>query len=394
VQPLRNIAIATRCAVWTVLASAVLSARPAYADEVSAATPPTEAAETTETAPQLPPPDAIELRWYGMVNKELRWIQQTHPGTEGRFTSGTEVDGGESRFGVKAQLGPWHAKIELGVNASLDRPDEDGNFARLQVRHASLGWSDPRFGAFLVGRDWLPASLEMFRIDPLLPSGFESYGLDIIRQVRGYRGAVGLGYVVHAPTAQLSYRSPALFGCTLAATYARNDTGLLGDGDHAEQSYTAAWSGDIGVLDARLGGSYGSAVDCADGWRCPKIERAYWQGFATLAWRGARVNAAYGRETTPTDRLRRLFLSADYARERGRFALSYSRVRYRQYSGVDAQWAGGYYHTLWPDHVEARALVGVIDIDGDGTQIGSDASGAAVTQNLAYVATLGTVLSF
>jgi hypothetical protein len=345
----------------------------------------------TRTVPQAP---AMEATWYGMLNKEVRWVLQRHAAGARSLASATEVDGNEGRLGARARSGPFRARLEVGLNPSLDRPREDGSFALIRIRHASVTWQDERLGTVLIGRDYLPATLEALQSDPLLPSGLGALGVDAVRQVAGYRGPVGMGYVVHAPVAQLTYRTPPLAGFELAVSYARDNTGLLTADERATQSYTGRWQGQAAGMAVRTGVSYDRAADCAGDFWCVGRSGSHAQWFLAGSWRALQASAMVSRERARSRTLWRSFAAVSHGIGRGRAVASLARVDHGAGRGADLQIAAGYVRALIEQHVEGRLMLGVVDIDGDDEVVVPYPGGAGHTRNRGVIALGGVTLWF
>jgi hypothetical protein len=228
----------------------------------------------------------------------------------------------------------------------------------------------------------------------LLPSGLGALGVDAVRQVAGYRGPVGMGYVLGPPVAQLTYRTPLLAGFDVAASYARENTGLLTADEHASQSYTGRWQGQVSKVAVRTGVSYGRAADCAGDLWC--LDRPEWhvQWFLVGSRRALQASLAVSHERVAAEEMWRVFAAVSQGLGRGRAVASLARVDYGAGRGADLQIAAGYVRALVDRHVEGRLMLGVVDIDGDEEDVVLDPDGAGRTRNVAGIALGGLTIWF
>ena len=110
---------------------------------------------------------------YGLINKEIRNFSQSSEANGGEGAAGTfaitDVDGFESRFGIKGGGDLTNSKytylLEVGLNSNLDY-DESGTTtdeSRIRLRHSMIA-VEGGFGKVLVGNYWRRSALpRMFR---------------------------------------------------------------------------------------------------------------------------------------------------------------------------------------------------------------------------------------
>ena len=118
---------------------------------------------------------------YGLINKELRYVSQSVEVDADKSAKVTDVDGFETRIGVKGStpgkglIKSIDGKVELGVNSGGDSAGSNG---RIRVRLANAKLNLNNAGSITVGQDWTPSSIFYIKMDPFSGTVGQSYNLD------------------------------------------------------------------------------------------------------------------------------------------------------------------------------------------------------------------------
>ena len=109
---------------------------------------------------------------YGLINKEIRSVSQDANENRVSKINFTDVDGFETRLGVKGDSKDDHHdinyKIELGLNSNLDNNTNE----RLRVRLAYVKLNQS-YGHFTLGKNWTPGSIRLIKADPFSRTGYK-----------------------------------------------------------------------------------------------------------------------------------------------------------------------------------------------------------------------------
>ncbi len=181
---------------------------------------------------------AASITPYLLLNKEYRYVSQDDAANKGNWTGVTDVDGFETRLGVKGNSklnGNLVAagKIELGINSQKD----NGAGENIRIRLAQIDLSG-KFGKITVGKHWNPNSLRMLGLDPFTATGAQLLGLDS----KDIDGAVAGNFGMKARYFNdgFTYYTPDFSGVKLSVTADQSSDTLVKDADGDTQKWTTA----------------------------------------------------------------------------------------------------------------------------------------------------------
>lgn len=152
---------------------------------------------------------------FGVINKEIRSISQDADANRISKVNFTDVDGLESRLGVKGNFKSENSdvdyNIEIGYNSNRD---VSTNTERIRIRLAyatmNLSW-----GHITLGKAWNPSAIRLIKIDPFLGSSLQNLNLDF-SSINTYSNdnstAKGLGYRARYFHDQLSFQTKTYGG--------------------------------------------------------------------------------------------------------------------------------------------------------------------------------------
>ncbi|SMF01121.1 porin [Pseudobacteriovorax antillogorgiicola] len=163
------------------------------------------------------------LTIYGLINKELRYVAQSEDAGKESSVAVTDVDGFESRIGVKgSQDGDFKISYvaEVGVNSGRDASSD----YRIRPRIFKVDLDTKGYGVITIGQDWMPSALFYIKMDGLAATVAQNYNLDTSYVVGGlgYGSLQGLGYNFRAFRDQIRYASPTWNGLTYKLSYDTN----------------------------------------------------------------------------------------------------------------------------------------------------------------------------
>ncbi|MBF0298744.1 MAG: porin [Oligoflexia bacterium] len=161
---------------------------------------------------------------YGLVKKELKYITQDSEANARTVYGPKDVDGFETRFGVKGFIPTGELKagynLEVGFNSQLD----NSNAERIRVRLANLSLGNDTYGTMTAGQAYLPGMIRNILLDPLVATAVEMEALDwapIVGSISGANGKVP--YLPRSPWQDLiAYESPSFGGLKLAISHDKN----------------------------------------------------------------------------------------------------------------------------------------------------------------------------
>ncbi|MBF0313928.1 MAG: porin [Oligoflexia bacterium] len=224
---------------------------------------------------------------YGLVKKEIKYINQDSAADRREFYGPTDVDGLEGRLGVKGVIplgsdfkGVYN--LELGLNSSLDNaPAADAaSDERIRIRQANGVVGADKCGFFTFGQAYLPGMARMGAYDPLLGTGVQMLGLDF-RYIAGF--VAGYPSLTRSPFMNLiSYATPAWNGLKLTLSFDNNDQTSAARTTTAERWWTTELAYDVEFSGMKLSftGVYGD--QSKDGTKA-KDEMSYFQTGAKLS---------------------------------------------------------------------------------------------------------------
>ncbi|MBF0361715.1 MAG: porin [Oligoflexia bacterium] len=193
---------------------------------------------------------------YGLLKKEMRYIKQSSEANYRTTYGPKDVDGVESRFGIKGSL-PLSTittkyKLEVGFNSARDNKGatDTANSTngpgdeRIRVRSAVINLNNQSLGTLSFGQDNTPGIARNTNFDPLYGTSVEIIAQDLIY----FAGAI-LGASMNHPILprstfynQLAYETPSIFGFQLAIAHDRNSQSIVqrNSGANVQQWWTSA----------------------------------------------------------------------------------------------------------------------------------------------------------
>lgn len=199
---------------------------------------------------------------YGLINKEIRHIDQEKEANRSTYSGVTDVDGFESRIGAKgshevsSNLKASYV-MELGINSERDGANGD----RIRIRRAA-GTLAGSFGSVTAGQEWIPNTLRMLKLDPFTATGAQLLGLES----GDVRGSVSGNFGMKARYFQdmFSYATPVFHGAQFSMTFDKsaasstvNPDLVRGDGNTVDGStYTLTYDRTFGMSTINLHGTY------------------------------------------------------------------------------------------------------------------------------------------
>ncbi|MBF0313927.1 MAG: porin [Oligoflexia bacterium] len=216
---------------------------------------------------------------YGLVKKEILYIDQDSAADRREFYGPTDVDGLESRLGVKGALPAGDAlkamyNFELGLNSSLDNA-ANGADERIRIRAANGSLGSEKIGFLTVGQALTLGIGRMLALDPFYGTSLSALGTDYVYVAGWYRtpplaprGAVFMN--------EIAYSTPIFAGLKLNVAFDNNDQTSVERTTTAERWWTTSleYDGDFSGVKLALTGNYGNQDK--DG-TIGKRERDYWQ---------------------------------------------------------------------------------------------------------------------
>ena len=203
---------------------------------------------------------AANVTPYILINKEFRHLSQEESADKGSSTGITDVDGFETRLGVKSSIKSDDAplisgKIELGINSARD----NGLGERLRIRLAQIDLNGS-FGKITIGKHWNPNSLRMLSLDPLTSTGGQLLGLESSDVEGALAGAFGLKarYFNNG----ITYASKKFAGIAFSVTFdqSADDLNIDSDGE------TKKWITSVITFDKTFGNyTFNSHISHATG---------------------------------------------------------------------------------------------------------------------------------
>lgn len=193
---------------------------------------------------------AKDLSTYILLNKEYRHLSQESSANKNTSTGVTDVDGFESRLGVKASQEledgvTAKGKIELGINSGRD----NGNADRIRIRLAQIDLSQSGMGTLTLGQHWNPNTLRMLKLDPLTGTGAQLLGLESA-DVTGASGG-NFGMRARYFNDGVTYTSPSMSGFKVSMTADQNSDPLDQNADGNGQE----WHTLVAAYDTQMGGN-------------------------------------------------------------------------------------------------------------------------------------------
>lgn len=188
--------------------------------------------------------------WYGLVNKEIRYISQDKKAAAPTYSGVTDVDGFESRLGIKGDynetsIGNVHYKFELGINSNLNSGTDR---IRIRLGHVDVknSWGTVRLGQF-----WTPGSLAILAADPWMATGSQLFAPDNddLAGSKSANGARGNGF-----KDQVAFISPEIAGATITVTHWKSNGGVQ-QGDKWYE-FDLNYKNQLGSIDFGLFGTF------------------------------------------------------------------------------------------------------------------------------------------
>ena len=168
---------------------------------------------------------AQDVTPYLLINKEYRVLNQESSANKNTSTGVTDVDGFETRLGIKGKKDTEDGiavsgKIELGINSARD----DGNGERIRIRLAQIDFITEGSGSLTLGQHWNPNTLRMLKLDPLTATGAQLLGLES----GDVEGAVSGNFGMRARYFNdgITYTSPSFSGFKASITADQNSDTL------------------------------------------------------------------------------------------------------------------------------------------------------------------------
>ena len=276
---------------------------------------------------------------YGLINKELRYVSQSVEVDADKAAKVTDVDGAETRMGVKGStpgkglIKSVDGKLELGVNSAGDNSGAEG---RIRVRLANAKLNLKNAGSFTFGKDWTPSSLFYIRMDPFSGTVAQSFNLDqsYLNGGFGYGTFKGVGYSFRPFRNQVKYTSPTMGGVTAHLTY---DTGGPHNFSSADETATPKNNTELHVAYNHkmvdLGLTYVKCTGCSEDFPMTDFSLGAKVKLNAITI-GVNYNSqeiAYKLKTGSTDEFEaitadRVYFAADYAMGDMGFSLSHAEV--------------------------------------------------------------------
>ncbi|MEE6249924.1 MAG: hypothetical protein VX583_05955, partial [Bdellovibrionota bacterium] len=152
---------------------------------------------------------------FGVINKEIRSISQDADANRISKVNFTDVDGLESRVGVKGNFKGKNSdvdyNIELGTNSNRD-VSTDTERIRIRLAYATINLP---WGHITLGKAWNPSAIRLIKIDPFLGSSLQNLNLDF-SSINTYSNdnsaAKGLGYRARYFHDQISFQTKSYAG--------------------------------------------------------------------------------------------------------------------------------------------------------------------------------------
>jgi predicted porin len=179
---------------------------------------------------------AADLTPYLLLNKEYRSIDQEKSANMGSSSGITDVDGFESRIGMKGSAAlendmTANGKIELGVNSNRD----NGNGERIRIRLAQMDVNS-KYGVLTIGKHWNPNTLKMLALDPFTGTGAQLLGLES-GDVKGAQGG-NFGMKARYFNDGITYKTPEFSGFHASVTFDQSNDTLDKDADGGTEKWT------------------------------------------------------------------------------------------------------------------------------------------------------------
>lgn len=179
---------------------------------------------------------AADVTPYLLINKEYRSLSQEKSANMGSSTGITDVDGFESRIGVKGSMELENdmkasGKIELGVNSNRDNGAGEGT--RIRLAQIDLATN---FGNITIGQHWNPNTLKMLALDPLTATGAQLLGLES-GDVKGAQGGK-FGMKARYFNDGITYKTPTFAGFYASLTFDQTNDTLDQDADGDTEKWT------------------------------------------------------------------------------------------------------------------------------------------------------------
>lgn len=190
---------------------------------------------------------AQDVTPYLLINKEYRVLNQESSANKNTTTGVTDVDGFESRIGIKGKKDTEDGiavsgKIELGINSARD----NGNGDRIRIRLAHIDLMKAGSGTLTLGQHWNPNTLRMLKLDPLTGTGAQLLGLES-GDVEGASGG-NFGMRARYFNDGITYASPNVNGFKASLTADQNSDTLDQNSDgQGQEWHTFVLSYDVKV---------------------------------------------------------------------------------------------------------------------------------------------------
>lgn len=332
---------------------------------------------------------------YGLVNKEVRSVSQDADANKVSKINVTDVDGFESRIGVKGNHKDDHHdldyKIEMGINSN---GDATGSNNRIRVRLAYVK-SKHSWGDLTVGQNWTPNSVRMIQLDPFSGTGLQSFSLDQ-SMINGAAGAGGLGYRLRYFQDQLTYQTKDFNGLRYHLTIDDNGetaANVKGTDDDQYTTHTVTWDKKFGSVMNYLTVSSFDKTSAATGAHKEKnIQIADKMLFGMH-----QVSLAYGTQTTGDDgKNKRTFAAYAFEKDKNKYAFSYSNLDLEDATGAkqgsDQMMALGWFHKC-NNNFTLRFTAGQYTVKKEALT-DFDGSGANKKENKGTLIAIGGMLKF
>lgn len=189
---------------------------------------------------------------YGKINKELRYVSQEDE-VSTRVNSGvTDVDGSESRFGIKGSQSAdgmnVDYKLEVGVNSSKDASTTNSSSTGLRIRQANVK-VNTSYGSWTLGRATHADRVELDKLDAF--SGTSAASVSSNGDLVDFSK---VGSKARSRNNMIGYTSPTMMGLTVSVEADKDDNTSLVRTDAVSNWYaaTATYARDIAGMNFRI----------------------------------------------------------------------------------------------------------------------------------------------
>lgn len=337
---------------------------------------------------------------YGLINKEIRSVSQDADANKVSKINVTDVDGFETRIGVKGNMKDDRHdidyKIELGLNSN---GDSAGSNERLRMRLAFIKMKH-NWGNITIGQNWTPNSVRMIQLDPFSGTGLQSYSLDQ-SMINGANSAKtvggGVGFRMRYFQDQISFQSKDMNGFRYHLTIDDNGetaANIKGTDDDQFTSHTITWDKKFGSLTNNLTVSLFDKSAAASGAHKEKNV----QIGNKMMFGNHSVSLAYGTQTTGDDgKNKRMFAAWAMNMDKSKVAVSYSNLDLENAAGTktgsDSMLALGWFHKC-SDMLTVRATAGQYTVKKETADTFGGGFATNKSENKGTIIALGAGLSF